>query len=137
MFEKSGNFIFNWKWQLYFSKSSKSIPSILDDRGSANSLLCDLIVFGFQSFRSSSQDEASFFELQSRRERLQHVLERRQQAAVIEATTSNPTSTAVPETTTQATPEAIPDTKEPKKKKKKKKSKKPEDPNVNWKLTIV
>ena len=83
------------------------------------------------SGRSWSQDEASFSELQSRRERLQHVLERRKQAAVIEATTSNPTSTAVPETTTQATPEAIPDTKEPKKKKKKEKSKKPEDPNVN------
>ena len=70
-------------------------------------------------------EETSFFELQSRRERLQQVLERRQQAAVTEAstTTSTPTPTAVPENTTQATPEAIPDTKEPKKKKKKKKSK--------------
>ena len=82
------------------------------------------------SGRSWSQDEASFSELQSRRERLQHVLERRQQAAVIEASTkaSTPASTAVPETTNQATSEAIPDTKEPKKKKK---SKKPKDPNVN------
>ena len=80
-----------------------------------------------------SQDEASFFELQSRRERLQHVLERRQQAAVIEASTkaSTPASTAVAETTNQATSEAIPDTKEPKKKKKKETSKKPEEPNVN------
>ena len=82
-------------------------------------------------FRLRTQGDASIHELQSRRERLQPVLERRRQAAVTEATTSNPTSTAVPETTTQATPEAIPDTKEPKKKKKKKKSKKPEDPNVN------
>ena len=66
-------------------------------------------------------EETSFFELQSRRERLQQVLERRQQAAVTEAstTTSTPTPVAVPETT-QATPEAIPDTKEPKKKKKSK-----------------
>ena len=69
-------------------------------------------------------EETSFVKLQSRRERLQQVLERRQQTAVTEAstTTSTPTPTAVPETT-QATPEAIPDTKEPKKKKKKKKSK--------------
>ena len=70
-------------------------------------------------------EETSFVELQSRRERLQHVLERRQQAAVTEAMTSTQTSTAVPETTTQATPEAIPDTKEPKKKKKSKKQKIP------------
>ena len=71
--------------------------------------------------RSWTQDESPLWELQSRRERLQHVLERRQQAAVNEAstTTSTPTPTAVPETT-QATPEAIPDTKEPKKKKKSK-----------------
>ena len=81
--------------------------------------------------RSWTLDESPLWELQSRRERLQHVLERRQHAAVTEATTSNPTSTAVPETTTQATPEAIPDTKEPKKKKKKKKSKKLDDSNAN------
>ena len=76
-------------------------------------------VFGGPVVRN--YEETSFFELQSRRERLQQVLERRQQAAVTEAstTTSTPTPTAVPETT-QATPEAIPDTKEPKKKKKSK-----------------
>ena len=81
----------------------------------------------------TDQVEASFFELQSRRERLQQVLERRQQTAVTEAstTTSTPTSTTVPETTTQATTEAVSDTKEPKKKKKKKKSKKLEDSNAN------
>ena len=77
-----------------------------------------------------SYEEASLFELQSRRERLQQVLERRRQAAVTEVSTptSTPTPAVVPETTTQATPEAIPDTKEPKKKKK---SKKTEDSNVN------
>ena len=81
----------------------------------------------------SPDNEASFFELQSRRERLQQVLERRRQAAVTEVSTptSTPTPAVVPETTTQATPEAIPDTKEPKKPKKKKKSKKTEDSNVN------
>ena len=55
--------------------------------------------------------------------RLQKVLERRRQAAV----PSTPTSSVVTGTTTQATPEAVPDTKEPKKKKK---SRKPKDPNA-------
>ena len=94
-----------------------------------NSKLVHAIGLGIRT----DQVEASFFELQSRRERLQQVLERRQQTAVTEAstTTSTPTSTTVSETTTQATTEAVSDTKEPKKKKKKKNSKKLEDSNAN------
>ena len=89
-----------------------------------------VLISGCSLERLRTQDDATFFELQSRRERLQQVLERRRQAAVTEVSTptSTPTPAVVPETTTQATPEAIPDTKEPKKKKK---SKKTEDSNVN------
>ena len=82
--------------------------------------------------RVSQTIERQFFALQETRNRLQHVLERRRQAAVTEASnaTSTPTTNPTPEasnstsiptttpmtetsTTTPAAPTAVPDTKEP------------------------
>ena len=73
----------------------------------------------------SRHQESQYIEVTENVLRLQKVLERRRQAAV--AAPSTPTSSVVTETTAQATPEAVPDTKEPKKKKK---SRKPKDPNA-------
>ena len=87
--------------------------------------------------RRSLNSEGQFFALQETRDRLQHVLERRRQAAVSEASnatspptttpvteastgTSTPTTTPGTETsaTTPTTSTVVPDTKEPKKSKK-------------------
>ena len=63
------------------------------------------------------------FDLEERQERLQKVLERRRQSSTC-TPTSMTSGSDIPVTETQATSEAVPDTKEPKKPKK---SKKPKD----------
>ena len=85
------------------------------------------LVYDARAMERQRNPDGQVFALQETRNRLQHVLERRRQAAVTEASnatstpTTNPaseasTSTFIPTTTpmtTQADQTAVPDTKEP------------------------